>query len=420
MRHLARLLNHRLLLPSTATPSSAAAAFSTSRRASPNASRAKPRSPPPPTESTAEDAAGDDGYACPPPADPAAWQREKVPSELPRPPTIPFQPRVANAVRLVGAVGAPVQLQRLPDGRFSAVSVLVQDRRADFPKFWIPVIFQDDLAQIAASHLQENDLVYVSGQLTGDVPPFKHTDGQANIQVLAHLLSFVDSKAVETDLMVDEDEGFMEIAEAEKKVEQTKPISKYPANTFSGYKAKLDKFRTLWNDVLANPLNWTDNRAEKANGSKNPKYPDFKNKTSDEALWLGSAPPHVVEKLDGLTFSSGYNAAKTATTYKPFDSSMGRGTNTGWSKFKPSQAASPEKQKKEAESWQNLVESPQSWWDNRVDKRSPKAPDFKHKDTGEALWLSPRTPSWVTDALPPVKGGSKGGGGGRRPETLLS
>uniref|UniRef100_A0A8R7PYS8 Protein OSB2, chloroplastic n=1 Tax=Triticum urartu TaxID=4572 RepID=A0A8R7PYS8_TRIUA len=264
MRHLARLLNHRLLLPSTATASSsAAAAFSTSKRAYP--SRAKPR-PPPPSESPAEDAAGDDGDA-PPPADPAAWQREKVPSELPRPPTIPFQPSVANAVRLVGTVGAPVQLQRLPDGRFSAVSVLVQDRRTDFPKFWIPVIFQDDLAQIAASHLQEKDLVYVSGQLTGDVPPFKHTDGQANIQVVAHLLSFVDSKAVETDLMVDEEEGFMEIAEAEKKVEQTKPVSKYPACTFSDYKAKQDKYRTLWNDVLANPLNWTDNRAEKANGS---------------------------------------------------------------------------------------------------------------------------------------------------------
>ncbi|XP_037408368.1 protein OSB2, chloroplastic-like isoform X2 [Triticum dicoccoides] len=397
MRHLARLL-----LPSTATASSsAAAAFSTSKRAYP--SRAKPR-PPPPSESPAEDAAGDDGDA-PPPADPAAWQREKVPSELPRPPTIPFQPSVANAVRLVGTVGAPVQLQRLPDGRFSAVSVLVQDRRTDFPKFWIPVIFQDDLAQIAASHLQEKDLVYVSGQLTGDVPPFKHTDGQANIQVVAHLLSFVDSKAVETDLMVDEEEGFMEIAEAEKKVEQTKPVSKYPARTFSDYKAKQDKYRTLWNDVLANPLNWTDNRAEKANGSKNPKYPDFKNKTADEALWLDSAPHYVLEKLDGLTFNSGYNAAKTCT-------------NTGWSKFKTSQAASPEKQKKEAELWQSLVDSPQSWWDNRADKRSPKAPDFKHKDTGEALWLSPKTPSWVTDALPPVRGGSRGGA--RRPETLLS
>jgi hypothetical protein len=49
------------------------------------------------------------------------------------------------------------------------------------------VIFQDDLAQIAASHLKEKDLVYVSGQLTGDVPPFKHTDGQANIQVYIYL-----------------------------------------------------------------------------------------------------------------------------------------------------------------------------------------------------------------------------------------
>ena len=135
MRHLSRLLRHRLVLPTA--PSSAAAAFSTSKRASSYASRAKPR--PPPTESPAEDAAGDDGAAsaaATEEARAAAWQREKLPTDLPRPPTIPFQPRVANAIRLVGTVGAPVQLQRLPDGRFSAVSVLVQDRRTDFPKFW--------------------------------------------------------------------------------------------------------------------------------------------------------------------------------------------------------------------------------------------------------------------------------------------
>ncbi|KAM0912314.1 hypothetical protein ACQ4PT_012981 [Festuca glaucescens] len=393
MRHLARLLQRRLVLPSATifpSPSSAAAAFSTSKRTS-YASRAKPR--PPPTESPAEDAAGDDVEASPP-TDAAAWQREKLPSELPRPPTIPFQPRVANAIRLVGTVGAPVQLQRLPDGRFSAVSVLVQDRRTDFPKFWIPVIFQDDLAQIAASHLQENDLVYVSGQLTGDVLPFKHTDGQANIQVLANLLSFVDSKAVATDVMVDEEEGFKEIAEAEKKVEPTKVIPKSPRRqTFSEFKAKQDKFKELWNDVLASPLDWIDNRSAKANGSKNPKYPDFKNKISGEALWLDSAPTCVLEKLDTVTFNSGYNAAKT---YKPANYSMGK-----------------------ADLWQDLVDNPQKWWDNRIDKRSPKAPDFKHKDTGEAIWLNTKTPSWVTDALPPAKA-SMGSKGGRRPETLLS
>jgi hypothetical protein len=54
-------------------------------------------------------------------------------------------------------------------------------------------------------------------------------------QVLANLLSFVDSKAVATDFMVDEEEGFKEIAEAEKKVEPTKVIPKSPRRqTFSG------------------------------------------------------------------------------------------------------------------------------------------------------------------------------------------
>jgi hypothetical protein len=93
--------------------SGTAASFSTSKRASARRTAKSPR---------AEGA--------------AAWQREKVPSELLRPSAIPFQPRVANAVSLVGTVGAPVQMQRTPDGRFSAVSVLVQDRRVDFPKFW--------------------------------------------------------------------------------------------------------------------------------------------------------------------------------------------------------------------------------------------------------------------------------------------
>jgi hypothetical protein len=32
------------------------------------------------------------------------------------------------------------------------------------------------------AQLKENDLVFVSGQLTCDVPPFKLDDGQANIQ----------------------------------------------------------------------------------------------------------------------------------------------------------------------------------------------------------------------------------------------
>lgn len=40
-----------------------------------------------------------------------------------------------------------------------------------------------------------------------------------------------------------------------------------------------------------------------------------------------------------------------------------------------------------AEMWAEYEQDPDRWWDNRVNKRNPKGPDFKHKDTGEGLWL---------------------------------
>ena len=54
-----------------------------------------------------------------------------------------------------------------------------------------------------------------------------------------------------------------------------------------------------------------------------------------------------------------------------------------------------------------LVDSPDSWWDNRHDKRNPKAPDFKAKNNGPqidgkpaALWIDSRdTPDWVAGHL---------------------
>lgn len=52
------------------------------------------------------------------------------------------------------------------------------------------------------------------------------------------------------------------------------------------------------------------------------------------------------------------------------------------------------------ELWQAFFANPVDWWDNRKDKRNPKYPDFKHKDTGEALWVEGRyNPSWVKSQL---------------------
>lgn len=49
--------------------------------------------------------------------------------------------------------------------------------------------------------------------------------------------------------------------------------------------------------------------------------------------------------------------------------------------------------------WQVFFANPQEWWDNRQGKRNPRAPDFKHKDTNECLWINPDDPPWVRKQL---------------------
>ncbi|KAJ3674725.1 hypothetical protein LUZ60_005341 [Juncus effusus] len=52
------------------------------------------------------------------------------------------------------------------------------------------------------------------------------------------------------------------------------------------------------------------------------------------------------------------------------------------------------------ELWQAFFASPLEWWDNRNSKKNPNYPDFKHKDTGEALWLNGKyNPTWVKSQL---------------------
>ncbi|CAH2078481.1 unnamed protein product [Thlaspi arvense] len=101
-----------------------------------------------------------------------------------------------------------------------------------------------------------------------------------------------------------------------------------------------------------------------------PRHPDFKNKDSSISLWLNKAPDWVLPKLEGLEIDVLVPKARIV------------------------------KQLKGEESWRDLVQNPDKWWDNRIDKRNAKAPDFKHKETGEALWLN-ESPTWVLPKLPP-------------------
>lgn len=56
--------------------------------------------------------------------------------------------------------------------------------------------------------------------------------------------------------------------------------------------------------------------------------------------------------------------------------------------------------KKDA-AWQAFFADPSAYYDNRVNKRNPNGPDFKHKQSGEGLWLGGQypAPAWVLQRL---------------------
>ncbi|OAY82032.1 protein OSB2, chloroplastic isoform X1 [Ananas comosus] len=391
-------------------------------------------------------------------------QREKGPWELPRPSTIPFQAKVANCVQFVGTIGVPVQLQRLPDGQFTAVSVLVCKNTNGFLHFWIPVIFQDDLAQIAACHLKENDLVHIEGELSGDAPPFQDKGSQANIQILAHSVSFVQNECKEKDSKVADKKDAVKPNHSVAEIEENSPMlhlwndllanpqnwwdnrsnKTFPKSAAFKHKVKgellwlnestpdwvlskldtlsfgpnrttkrVDKDNTeksenptlkLWYDLVSNPQQWRDNRMDKQNGKKIPKFPDFKHKDNENPLWLNTAPQWVVKKLDGLVF---YGSCSTSNQEVTINEAHTQINDIGKvsRKFKGKEhkeAYAVSDKKTDVDLWKNLVENPKEWWDNRANKFNPKSPDFKHKESGEVLWLRPSTPEWIVSKLPPL------------------
>lgn len=53
--------------------------------------------------------------------------------------------------------------------------------------------------------------------------------------------------------------------------------------------------------------------------------------------------------------------------------------------------------------WEEYKQQPTNFWDNRAKKLNPKAPDFKHKVSGEGLWVS-SSPAWFNvDEHPPYR-----------------
>ncbi|XP_006845708.2 protein OSB3, chloroplastic/mitochondrial isoform X4 [Amborella trichopoda] len=333
--------------------------------------------------------------------------------EWPRPTEIPYQAKVANLVHLIGKISGPVQIETLEDGRTWAFTVLVQQKTLDFPHLWIPIIFEGDMAGIAACHLKENDLIYVLGQLSAESPQFTDVNGQAGIQVMVHSISYVQEELSWSKKITPSPKQTEENSEDFDKVQKAVAVE------------------GLWKELFAKPYNWYDNRFDK----RNPRYPDFRNKNSKEALWLDKHTPDSVlsalespefcakfangQKIEKIRADIGHRwedlfadpskwcdnrKVKTQPTHPDFkhketgEALWLDGPKAEWVLSKLKTLEIDQRQDK-GHLWEDLFADPSKWCDNRKVKTQPTHPDFKHKETGEALWLDGIKPEWVLSKL---------------------
>ncbi|KAI3865499.1 hypothetical protein MKW92_009388 [Papaver armeniacum] len=328
--------------------------------------------------------------------------------DWPKPSEIPWQSNKANSINLIGSISMPVQFQdEYPDGKSTVIAILSRDSA---PHLRIPIIFKGCLADMAAKHLKEKDVIYVAGHLSGDsLPPkFVKEYGHFGIQVTAHSISFIKEPFQGNQTYTTYTQG----------------------GQTSGQSVNALK-DTLWRDLFDNPGQWDDYRKDKLNGLVKPKHPDFKHRDSGQPLWINSAPKWAISELQ-ITSGKGEESSLSSAQQpvgsswinskmilESTDSRSGKLTvkapdfihkDTGEAlrldssptrvvgKFPPASKLKDETE----ESWKNLIESPDKWVDIRSEKVNIKEPDFLHKDTGYALWLS-NAPTWVLQKLLPPK-----------------
>ncbi|KAB5521395.1 hypothetical protein DKX38_025714 [Salix brachista] len=188
---------------------------------------------------------------------PPLYKKSPSSTDFPRPKEIPFQAKVANSINLIGYIDMPIQtLVSSHGGKFTAATVITQEPSYHSPALRIPIIFEGDLAHIAASHLKKGDFVKIGGQLSTDPPPFPEMQDQT--QVLSGLL---DSGILVLGNSINFVEGSFQMKKSllEQQLEG-------PLDDDVSMKRNGESGSNSWTDLLENPDKWWDYRSSKLSG----------------------------------------------------------------------------------------------------------------------------------------------------------
>lgn len=220
-------------------------------------------------------------------------------AKYPRPQEVPWQKELVNKIYVTGVISQPVQFKQTQSGKAFAWTEIRVGTRQRERTMWFPLIFYDELAEIAAQHLKLKDKVCVSGRFTS-----WRADGEYDKpKVIANTLNFIQNTSLDFSEQVVVDNNTPSPALSRQAIidGDTFQYQKFPVESSSSGKIAQEagaNIESLWKTFFANPFEWWDNRTKK----RNPRAPDFKHKDSGEGLWIESrhSPSWLKSQLDVL------------------------------------------------------------------------------------------------------------------------
>ncbi|KAL0897311.1 hypothetical protein Bca101_081272 [Brassica carinata] len=293
----------------------------------------------------------------------------------------------SNSVSLMGFVDQPIRVIDTEPDRFGVSTLLrVKDPRDPNRSFRIPLSIWDVMARKCVAYLKPNDFISISGRLvsydksSGNENSSLGLRYQIKVSEVNHVMAppshvleseipqkpnseTVSLEVVREDGIEESKNGDIDLWEAFLRIQTIGGTGGERRGEDDTEEPEHDEIH-LWKAFFANPDEWWDKRRNK----KSPKLPDFKHKDTGEALWLNSETPVWVNRQLELLDQS-----KPEGLEESYDDKIYL--------------------------WQVFFANPHEWWDKRKSKTNPRQPDFKHKDTGEALWLDSDVPVWVTRQL---------------------
>eukprot|EP00470_Lotharella_oceanica_P003978 CAMPEP_0170175076 /NCGR_PEP_ID=MMETSP0040_2-20121228/8212_1 /TAXON_ID=641309 /ORGANISM="Lotharella oceanica, Strain CCMP622" /LENGTH=253 /DNA_ID=CAMNT_0010416937 /DNA_START=272 /DNA_END=1030 /DNA_ORIENTATION=+ len=191
------------------------------------------------------------------------------------PPTeVDWSPEMANSVNLIGNLGSDPQVSYLPSGRVVAkfsIAVSAYGNKTN----WFDCEMWNQVARSAQMYLQKGSKVHVRGRLEKDTWNDRIT-GDPRTRMKIVVSNFSNVRAYVPMGTSVPQEGYRQ--------EGIVTQSSNPNLVQQEGRTAEEK----WNDFFSKPDQYWDNRALKASGERSPKYPDFKHKTTQEALWIDS------------------------------------------------------------------------------------------------------------------------------------